>query len=207
MRIIFIIILLILFLVTIISWYYPRKQKMSWFWTIFFVTIISILGFQEYKWQTMANMVDKVTIEVVTQSEHYPNHESYEEVTVTGAHCQRYSEAYLDPSVRRKGEALINGEEAFISYNTCQDLKSSIENNLENLTDKEILAWGVVIHEAYHLKGWASEPVTECLNKKSYAHVLANILNINDNEALKYAETYKELSDEFLHSRYKNGEC
>lgn len=150
-------------------------------------------GGMELRWQWLQNEATQIVKTVSANPEGF-------------AHCQRFSETFMDQQPGSIGwVSLGETDKAVIKYNQCQDWWNVLISNKQNLTDRELLAVGVIIHEAHHVGGEYDEAVTQCKTIRDLGKILEHI-GTPKTVVPKYVDQYVKLSST-MHSKYLGGVC
>lgn len=194
MRVILIILLVVLALWTILSPVIRYHEKPTWVMAIIIMIPTLILTGFEIRWQFHQNQATEIVQSVSERSE-------------GSAKCQRLSGALTDTALSVKGMVYYaNDSVAHLKYETCQNFMSWMESDKQNPTEKEVMAVGVLVHEAIHVSGEKNEALTECKANKKLVQV-AEDLGATTVQAEELYSLYMEKISPRMPSQYQNGIC
>lgn len=170
------------------------RKRSSLFFPAAGVILLLVLGGFEIRWLWAENQGTAVIKTVSGNSEGV-------------LECQRFSDALVDANLAHKGMVFYDQPNvAIIKYSTCQDLFGWFYGDKRKATPEEILAVGVLIHEAYHVGGEFNESTTECLVMKNYVQY-ATSLGANQIEAERMVAFYTTEIHPRMPAVYKGGTC
>lgn len=155
---------------------------------------IVILGIGEARWLTLENMGSETVRAVSSNPEGYLN-------------CQRLSQGIGDASVTLKG--YVKGaqpNEANLKYSVCQELFSWLQSDRKTITDDQLLAVHVLVHESFHVAGDYNETSTECKTEVALPGVLKE-MGAPEHIVASVPAFYEEKVRPYLGSEYKAAPC
>jgi hypothetical protein len=177
-----------LILVFVIARCLVRREPMRWLSIgLLALVIVPNLGF-EIVWVHTQAVASKVVRDVSGKAGGY-------------AYCERVSEAFFDGGIR-SGEVVSNEpDKAFLAWQTCEDFKAFLFSNHESISESQLIAVHVIVHEAIHVSGDYNEASTECKAMAQDARILMSLGMSSANAdaaALRYRTgVYPRLGSEY----------